>query len=263
MVSDFPDSHEGLNMLEFSTLSTDMQLLQAYESAKAEVQVPGISLSDLIGSLPEAPSPYMDELYASTQGDAILMARELRSNAAARGGEISLPLVPAFGRAEAVAQLMRDNYPTPFQVYANVLSIESVLQKRGADMLSFLALGDTSAGSIYTAVCRAYVGASKFDSQATAEVVRLDHMLVTPAQRRSLLGIHMFRELVVRVGSLGLQTIEMITLESTSYRGFKAGSMLGRAIMHLGYTVQDLGVKQIKGEGEQAECMYAIRMSKD
>ncbi len=245
----------------FSAASTDLQLLQVYADAKTEAQIPGVSLSDMIRSLPQAPSPYIDELYAYTQGDITLMAREMWRTATERGGEIASPLVPAFGRAEAIAGLMRDNYPATFRLCTRVPSVESALQRQDADTLSFLALGDTGAGSIHAAACMAYAGTSKFDKQSTTEVVRLDHMVVTPALRRSLLGIHMFRELVVRAEVLGLQTVEMLTRESTSYRGFKPGSMLARAIVGLGYTVQDLGVRQVKGEGDQAECIFAIRMS--
>lgn len=227
-----------------------------------QVPLPELSMREnLLGNTGQA-SHMLDTLYQDSNGQVAVVKDKLVDNAIERNGERPLPLVSCVDRSLAIADLMRDNYPEAFQVHADTERIRAALSKKCAKRLSFLALQDTGEGVDYAAVCRAYAGKSWLYPDSNDEVVHIDHMLVGADQRRTLLGIKMFKELLRRAEMCGMQTIEMLTREDTSYRGFTPDAFTSKMLADRGYRIEDHGIQRIKGEGEQAERMYGVRVAK-
>lgn len=243
-------------------LVQDSELLAIYNSAMEQVPLPELSMREnLFGNTNQA-SPLLDTLYSDSNGRVAVVKDKLVDSAIERNGERPLPLVSCVNRSTVIADLMRDNYPEAFQAHADTERITTALSKKCAKHLSFLALHDTGEGANYAGVCRAYAGKSWLYPDSSDEVVHIDHMLIGADQRRTLLGIKMFKELLRRAEMCGIQTIEMLTREDTSYRGFTADAFTSELLADRGYGIEDHGVQRIKGEGEQAERMFGVRVAK-
>jgi hypothetical protein len=73
----------------------------------------------------------------------------------------------------------------------------------------------------------------------------------------------MFKELLARAREIDVNAVEMLTRERTSYRAFKAGSLLSKVLVGWNYRIDDFGVAKIRGEGDQEEKMYSIRVTRN
>ena len=250
------------NINTLSPIVQDSELLAIYNSAMEQVPLPELSMRESLWNNATKASHSLDMLYDDSDGQVAIVEDKLVDNAIERNGERPLPLVSCNDRSDAIVDLMKDNYPDAFQVHADTERIEAALAKKCAKHLSFLALHNTVHGVDYAAVCRAYAGQSWLYPDAEGEVVHIDHMLVGADQRRTLLGIKMFKELLRRAEMCGLHTVEMLTREDTSYRGFTDDSLTSKLLSDIGYTIEDHGVQRIKGQGDQAERMYGVRVTR-